>query len=514
MARHTSRPSLIRFLPLLLPLAVACGGGESTTPPPQPPLPPSVATVTVTAANSAPLLPGGTVQLTARALTSAGVELTTTSITWSSASATVATVSAAGLVTAVGAGTTTISATAGSVSGTASVQVNPGGIVGNTGGTVTAAGGSVTLQLPAGALASSTPITVTAKPDTVRTEHTVGPAYLFGPTGTTFAQPVTMALKYEPAQLPPYTDKAALRVARLTNGVWVPLTESVVVDSATNTVRAATRSFSSYGVVRDPCMPFNGGTGNISGQISATDCLFATAGRRSDYYTLRPANGEVITLRGSGTLDGLYGVKEATADPAVGTVWNSVAAIDRELRIVSNGDSLQLFVSGRDSTKLGSYTFTRSAGSLATVDHECVTSSNGKSYIALMPGSGMAGRMLPTNSCTVNIQFSPNPAAIGKPLLVHYYPVRLLAGRRYTINASGFAPQSSITVFPSGGGAPVGQDVTNGTNRTISFVPATTNYYFIEIGSGGFENANSTGAWVNPGFTYALSVSRGTVVTP
>ena len=78
--------------------------------------------MTVTAANSAPLLPGGTVQLTARALTSAGVELTTTSITWSSASATVATVSAAGLVTAVGAGTTTISATAGSVSGTASVH--------------------------------------------------------------------------------------------------------------------------------------------------------------------------------------------------------------------------------------------------------------------------------------------------------------------------------------------------------------------------------------------------------
>jgi hypothetical protein len=47
-----------------------------------------------------------------------------------------------------------------------------------------------------------------------------------------------------------------------------------------------------------------------------------------------------------------------------------------------------------------------------------------------------------------------------------------------------------------------------------TFVPATTNYFFIEIGSGGFENANYTGAWLNPGFTYALSVSRGTVVTP
>jgi hypothetical protein len=500
-------PVLCSFLALLSLSACEGGGNGGTT---TPILPPAVATVSVTAASTTPLLPGGTVQLAARALTAAGAEVASATISWSSSTTTVATVSTTGLVTAVGAGTTTISATSGAVSGTAAVQVNPGGIVGNTGGTVSAAAGAVTLQLPAGAVTGSTPITVTPKPDTIRTEHTVGPAYFFGPTGTTFAQPVTIAIKYDTTQLPAYTDKAALRVARLTNGKWVPLTESVVVDSATNTVRAATRSFSGYGVVREPCLPLAAGTGSIVGQISSDDCLFTTAGRRSDYYTLRPSNGEVIILTGSGPLDGLFGLKEATADPSLGTVWNSNAAITSQLRLLSNGDPLQLFVSGRDSTKLGNYSFVRTGGTSQTVAHECVTSSNGKSYIGMMPGTEMRGTMAVTNSCEVIIQFSPNPAAIGKPLLVHNYPVRLLGGRQYTITGTGFAPQSSLTAFRLGTAGVAGQDVSTGTTRTFTITPASTAYYSLEIGSGGFQNANSTGGWIQPAFTYTVSVSRGT----
>lgn len=509
-----SRPTAVRPLSLLLALVTGCGGGDNSTPTPPTPPPPTVATVSVTAASSAPLLPGGTVQLSAKALTAGGAEVPTATITWSSGSATIATVSAAGLVTAVSAGSVTITAAAGAITGTTAVQVNPGGIVSSAGGTITAANGGVTLQLPPGAVTTTTPITVTAKPDTVRTEHNVGPAYLFGPTGTTFAQPVIMALKYDTAQLPPYTNKAALRVARLTGGKWVPLTESVQVDSATNTVRAATRSFSPYSVVRDPCLPFDAGTGTISGQITAEDCLFTTAGRRSDYYTLRPTAGEVLTLRGSGNLDGLFGLKEATADPATGTVWNSNAAITTELRLLSNGDPLQLFVSGRDSTVTGSYSFTRSGASSTTTSHECVTSSNGKSYIALMPGTVMRGSIAPSNSCEVLIRFAANPAAIGKPLLVHYYPVRLLGGQRYTISGTGFAPQSSLTAFRSGTSGPAAQDLTNGTSRTMTITPPSTAYYFLEVGSGGFQNANYTGAWLQPVFTYTLTVSRGTPVTP
>jgi hypothetical protein len=466
-----------------------------------------VATVTVTAASSAPLLPGGTVQLTAKALTAAGAEVPTATITWSSGSTTIATVSASGLVTAVAAGSVTIIATSGAVTGTATVQVNPGGIVGNAGGTVTAANGGVTLQLPPGAVTTTTPITVTAKPDTVPSEHKIGPAYLFGPAGTTFAQPVLLGLKYDAAQLPPYTDKAALRVARLTGGKWVPLTESVQVDSATNTVRAATRSFSTYGVVRDPCIPFSGGTGNIAGQISAEDCLFTTAGRRSDYYALRPTAGQMLVYRGSGSLDGLFGIKEATADPTTGTVWNSNSAITSELRLVSNGDALQLFVSGRDSTKFGSYTFTR----LPASGHQCVTSTNGNSYIALMDGTSISDTMSTAASCSGNIVASPFPDAIGKPIRFHTYPVRLLAGRRYTVTVTGVAPgQAALSLFV--GGAYRQIIVNNTTTRTMTVTPATTAYHFLEVSSGGVTPGGT--AWTIPEFRYTLTVSRGEVVTP
>ena len=498
-----------RVVPLLLTLtlAAACGGGDTGGTPPTPPPAPTVATVTVTAASSAPLLPGGTVQLTAKALTAAGAEVPTATITWSSGSTTIATVSASGLVTAVAAGSVTIIATSGSVTGTATVQVNPGGIVGSAGGTVTAANGGVTVQLPPGAVPTPTPITVTAKPDTVPSEHKIGPAYLFGPAGTTFAQPVLLGLKYDPAQLPPYTEKAALRVARLTGGKWVPLTDSVRVDSATNTVRAATRSFSTYGVVRDPCIPFSGGTGSIAGQISAEDCLFTTAGRRSDYYELRPAAGQMLVYRGSGSLDGLFGLKEATADPTTGTVWNSNAAITSELRLVSNGDPLQLFVSGRDSTKFGSYTFTR----LPASGHQCVTSTNGNSYIGLMEGTSISDTMSLAASCSGNIVASPFPDAIGKPIRYHTYPVRLLAGRRYTVTVTGVAPgQAALSQFV--GGAYRQIIVDNTATRTMTLTPTSTGYHFLEVSSGGQVPGGT--AWTIPEFRYTLTVSRGEVVTP
>jgi hypothetical protein len=48
----------------------------------------------------------------------------------------------------------------------------------------------------------------------------------------------------------------------------------------------------------------------------------------------------------------------------------------------------------------------------------------------------------------------------------------------------------------------------------MTITPPSTAYYFLEVGSGGFQNANYTGAWLQPVFTYTLTVSRGTAVTP
>ncbi|MEI6738686.1 MAG: Ig-like domain-containing protein [Gemmatimonadaceae bacterium] len=484
---------------VLLAGSVSCKSGGDSTPPIV------VATVTVSG-NDAAILPGATVQLSARASTATGTSVAGASMVWSSSDATVATVSSTGLVAAVAAGTATVSATSGTVSGTTVVRVNAGGVVSSAGGSVTAAAGNVALTIPAGAVSSTLPITVTPKPDTMRTSHTASPGYLFGPTGTQFAQPVTMALKFDAATLPAHTDKASLRVARLVNGSWDVLTEGVQVDSATNTVRAQTRSFSTYAVVRDPCLPQDGSATVIGGSIATDDCLYKVAGRRSDYYTLTPPANRMLVLKSSGALDGLFGLKQATADATTGTVYNSDFT-GRELRFVGNGQPVQLFVSGRDSTKLGSYTFTKAAA----VTHACPSTSLGIPYIVLMPGASFSDAVAPTGSCAFAVQYSPIPAAIGKPLLGHYYAVKLDAGRRYTVTTTGMAGQSALSVFSNG---LVAQDVsTTAGTRSVTFTAAASTYYTIEISSGGFENANFTGAWINPTFNYTVSVSASAATT-
>lgn len=498
MSTIQSSPRAVAVATAFVVFLTACGGGGGSSDAVTPPAP-TAASVTISG-NDAAILPGGTLQLTARAATSSGVVLSTAAINWTTSNAAVATVSSAGLVSAVAAGTATVSAASGSASGTTEIRVNQGGIIAPAGGTVADATGKVSLTIPAGAVTGTTPISITAKPDTVRTGHTVGPAYLFGPTGTQFAQPVTMSLGYDASSLPAHTSKSSLRVARLTSGVWVPLTEGVQVDSGAGKVRAQTRSFSTYAVVRDPCQPQDGGAASISGAIASDDCLYPVAGRRSDYYTITPPANEMFVLKSSGTLDGLFGLKQATADATTGTVYDS-DNIGRELRFVGNGSALQLFVSGRDSTKLGAYTFTKSAA----VTHACPNTTAGVPFIILMPGARYSDALNATNSCSVTVQFSPFPAAIGQPLRAHYYGVKLDAGRTYTIAAQGFPGQSALSIF-SGGLVAQSVGATSGL-RTLTFTAASSTYYTIEISSGGFENANGTGAWTIPNFAYSLTVS-------
>jgi hypothetical protein len=472
----------------------ACSSSESTTPPVVP------ASVSING-NDAALLPGATITLSARVLSSTGSAVSGATVSWSSSNAAVATVSGTGTVAALTAGSTTITASSGGASGSTTIQVNAGGLVAGSGGSVVAAGGAVTLSFPSGAVASTLPVTVTPKPDTVRTAHTAGSAYVFGPTGTQFAQPVTMALRYDVASLPAHTDKASLRIARLVNGAWQPLSEGVQIDSATNTVRAQTRSFSTYAVVRDPCLPQDGSAAVISGAIATDDCLFRVAGRRSDYYTFSAPANQMTVLRSSGALDGLFGIKQATTDAATGTVYNS-DNIGRELRLVGNGAPLQLFVSGRDSTKLGNYTFTRATAA----SYACPNTSAGIPFIVLMPGASYSDALNSANSCTATVQFSPLPTAIGKPLLTHSYAVKLDAGKRYTVSATNMPPQSALTVFVNGTVAAQSVALPAGT-RTLSFTTTVSTYFVIELSSGGFTNADFTGPWINPPFGYTVSVS-------
>jgi alpha-tubulin suppressor-like RCC1 family protein/uncharacterized protein YjdB len=192
------------------------------------------------------LVPQFTAQLTATPRDAGGAALNGRPVTWQSAAETVASVSTTGLVTGVAAGSTTITATSEGRSATATVVVSEGAVIGPAGGVITANGGKATITIPAGALAAPLPISVrplTAPPAAAGV--VAGTAYELGPTGTTFAQPVTLEFSYETAPLDSL--QPLYRVSRLTGDRWVPLPGSTQGGSSRK-VTATTSSFSSYGV--------------------------------------------------------------------------------------------------------------------------------------------------------------------------------------------------------------------------------------------------------------------------
>jgi hypothetical protein len=468
-------------------------------------------TLTVAGVGGA-VVPGVELPLTVT-LKDPAAPLPNASLTWHTSNAAVAMVSEAGVVTAVAPGTATITATLGAAnrgpSGAVAITVTEGGLASPAGGIVSGYAGNVTLVLPPGALTESTPITVDLAPSAPTTPYTIGTAYELGPSGTQFPVPVEIALKYNPAALPPNTDEADLRVARYEDGVWVPLTEGVSVDVATKTVRAATRHFSWYRIVRrDPCA-YNGLqgtlTGTYTGTITASDCQFVASQRYADRFYFAPSANTVTVIKSTGDFSGEFGMTESVAYFQESLVFGSTK-LGSELRIVGNGDRWQLFVSGTTLATTGSYTLTESAA----VGHACPTAAP---RLYLVAGATYRDAVTAQNSCEFLAEYSPYPEVNGKPLLTHYLYSKLDAGKQYTISVSGMPGQSALTIFRNGVAAQnVGPTV--GGVRTVTVTPATAGYYAIEISSGGFEFANRTGNWLNPVINYTLSVSRGVTPTP
>lgn len=232
-------------------LAVGCGGGSdpiSPPPPPPPPPPTPVASVAV-APETLTVIPAGTRQLTATPKDAQGNALSGRTITWSTNASSVAMVSSAGLVTGVAAGTARVTATVEGQAATAQVTVLDGAAVGTGGGSVSQADGSAEVIIPSGALPSDKTITVApvASPP-ADPKLVVGTAHEFGPPGTTFSQPVTIKLKYQPSQLSPTAAPIRFRLHRYSGSAWQEVTGSTV-DTATKTVSGQTSSFSMYAVV-------------------------------------------------------------------------------------------------------------------------------------------------------------------------------------------------------------------------------------------------------------------------
>lgn len=133
--------------------------------------------------------------------------------------------------------------------------------LGATGGTIATSDGQVALEVPPGALASTTTITVgpAAQPSSGLGGWAT-PVDL-GPTGTTFAAPVALTLRFDPTKLPQGIPLSALRVFTQVDSGWTVI-PGAVVDSADDQVTAPISHFSTYGVGIAP--------NYVSGAASAT----------------------------------------------------------------------------------------------------------------------------------------------------------------------------------------------------------------------------------------------------
>jgi hypothetical protein len=201
--------------------ATLAGCSDGTGPGQQPP---AVAVVTITPAADT-LAVAATLQLTATLRDGAGNTLNGRQVTWTSADDVVASVTGEGRVTALAEGSTRITATADGRTAQAEVRVVAGrAVVTSAGGMVATADGQVELEFPAGALASSTPVTIARVDEsTLPAGFLPGTAFELGPSRSTFSQPVRISIAYDPATLPEGADEGVLRLHRLTDGAWLPV---------------------------------------------------------------------------------------------------------------------------------------------------------------------------------------------------------------------------------------------------------------------------------------------------
>ncbi len=233
-------------------LATACSSGSPTD---ATGTTPTVVSVVVAPATDT-LVPHQTLQLSATPRDAGGSTISGQTISWNVTPASVATISATGVVTAVATGSATVTATTGGQQGTAMITVSDGGVVDASGATVSSAGGLATLVIPSQALGASTRISIAPMAAPPAAPQLVpGTAFDFGPTGTQFAQPVTVDLHYNPAQVPAGVDPSQLRLYLRNGSSWSVVAGSSV-DTAAHIVSGTTTHFSGYTV----CAALCGGT--------------------------------------------------------------------------------------------------------------------------------------------------------------------------------------------------------------------------------------------------------------
>lgn len=240
--RRNSR-TLLGIVAGVLAFAWACGDG---TGPPAP-----VATVSIQPTTGIEVVTGGAQMLTAVAKDAKGNTLTDRPVTWSSSDATIVSV-AGGLVTGVALGSANVTASVEGHDAVVEAKVKDGGIVTSAGATFSAQGGAVSVTAPAGAVAQTSSITVGAAANPPTSSRLLaGTAFDFGPPGLTFAQPITITIKYNASNVAADSPESGLQLYEVVSGAWRVVPGSTVNLTA-KTVSGAVSHVGTYSVMMQP----------------------------------------------------------------------------------------------------------------------------------------------------------------------------------------------------------------------------------------------------------------------
>jgi hypothetical protein len=157
-------------------------------------------------------------------------------------------------------------------------QINITKTIGSAGGVVDTGTGS-SVNVPPGALGMNTNITIT-KVDVPAPAGRilVGPAFDFGPDGTTFSQPVTITLPFDSSLLPAGTSASSIVIftAPLGSTQYTPVATTV----ASNTVQTSTSHFTVYAptVAAPSDMGFSNSNPDFSIASCSPMCTTGTSG--------------------------------------------------------------------------------------------------------------------------------------------------------------------------------------------------------------------------------------------
>ena len=279
-------------------ILVSCGGGGGTSHDASPTAPsPRVASVAIGGVpTEGVVLVGVPSVLTAVAKDANGSSMARV-ITWSTSNATIASVSPAGAVTGIATGGVTITATSDAVTADAALRVREGLTVPPASATSpvsrSAVGGIVTITIPPGAVPVAVSTLTVAPAATVpaSSDLVAGTAMDFGPSGTTFSKPLTIALKYNDAVVEA-ADRGRLSIFVVNGSTWDELPGSVT-DQATSQVSVDVSHFSTYAILRKVV----GATLVASVTVSPSNASLTVGQTQQLMATPKDASGNALTGR-------------------------------------------------------------------------------------------------------------------------------------------------------------------------------------------------------------------------